>query len=122
MQEEGEYKPSLNLMTITEIISEINLLKHQVDLTQQQLTGLQNLVSQLEKSDAVTKEQLKILFSNIEDIKDITKDIQSKLTKRDEQDKELLKQQIKQYKETKLLLLGAVFTALASVIIPLLFK
>lgn len=120
MQEEGEYKPSL--MTITEIISEINLLKHQVELTQQQLTGLQNLVSQLEKSDAVTKEQLKTLFSNIEDIKDITKDIQSRLTKRDEQDKELLEQQIKQYKETKLLLLGAVFTALASVIIPLLFK
>ena len=94
---------------------QLALLHRADELHAKNIEALNTKVNNLEKSDAVTKEQINMVFSSIGEIKDIQKTIVSKLDKKQEDD-------LKESKEMKMLLIGSALTSIASLVVALLVK
>lgn len=98
---------------------QVTLLKHDMKGLKRDVEKNTDKVNNLEKSEAVTKEQLTRVFDTLDELKGGQDMILEKLDEKDREDKEALKTQIKQNREIKVLVLGSIISALASILIPL---
>lgn len=101
---------------------QFHLLKQQVTNTSKEVEHLGDKVFALEKSEVATQQQLKIVFSSLDEIKNGQNAILDKLESKDKEDKEALKNTIQQNREIKLLLVGAVISTLVAIVLPLIIK
>ena len=101
---------------------QLALLKQATDALGVNQSILSDKVSVLERADAVKEEQLKGVFDNFKEFKESQDKIMQKLDDRDRQDKETLQLTIKQNREIKVLIIGAIATAIASALVPMLIK
>lgn len=102
--------------------TQVHLLNQRLDMNEKHLNMVQQSVAKLEKSDAITQEQLKMVFNTLDVIKEGQKNILVKLESKDKEDKEALQDTIKQNRELRYLIIGAFITSIFSVIVPVLIN